>query len=129
MPRPVVAPNFVPMNTTFLRKMILPAVLTLALAGMVTTASAEDTAPKEKTPRMKQADTDKDGVVSEAEKAAAKVESEKKKAAAAAKQLEKYDANKNGVLDPEEKATMEADKQAAREKAKAKKAEKMEKPK
>lgn len=107
--------------------MILPAVLTLALAGMVTTASAEDAAPKEKAPRVKKADTDKDGVVSEAEKAAAKAERDAKKAAAAAKQLEKYDANKNGVLDPEEKAAMEADKHAAQEKAKAKKAMKAEK--
>lgn len=109
------------MNTAILRRMIVPALLALALAGMVSTASAEDTAPKEKTPKIKKADADKDGVVSDAEKAAAKAEREKK---AEAKALAKYDANKNGVLDADEKAKMDADKKAEREKHKAEKAEK-----
>ena len=114
------------MKNTNLRRMFLSALLTVGLTGMVATASAVENESKEKAPRAKRGDANKDGVVTPEEKAAATAESERKKAEAAAKQLEKYDANKNGVLDPEEKAAIEADQQAAREKAAAKKAEKAE---
>ena len=105
------------MNTKFLRTLILPALTGLAFALTIPTISADEKAPTEKTPKAKRGDANKDGVVSEEEKAAAKAAREKKA-------LAKYDANKNGVLDPEEKAQQEADRKADREKKKAEHPEK-----
>lgn len=109
------------MNTKFLRTLILPALTGLAFALTIPTISADEKAPTEKTPKAKRGDANKDGVVSEEEKAAAKAARDKK---AEAKALAKYDANKNGVLDPEEKAQQEADRKADREKKKAEHSEK-----
>ena len=96
------------MKFKLLRALILPTLTGLAFALMIPTISAQEKAPKEKTSRANKVDANKDGVVSEEEKSAAKAGREKK---AEAKALAKYDANKNGVLDPEEKAQMEADRE------------------
>lgn len=109
------------MNTKSIRTLIVPALIGLAFALTVPTISAQEKTPTEKAPKAKRGDANKDGVVSEEEKAAAKAAREKK---AEAKALDKYDANKNGVLDPEEKAQKEADDKANREKKKADHAEK-----
>ena len=105
------------MNTKFLRTLILPALTGLAFALTIPTISADEKAPTGKAPKAKREDANKDGVVSEEEKAAAKAARDKKA-------LAKYDANKNGVLDPEEKAQQEADRKADREKKKAEHSEK-----
>ncbi|MBI3884874.1 MAG: hypothetical protein HY302_03990 [Opitutae bacterium] len=109
------------MNTKNCRRQLALAWVTLALATMGTPASAGDQTPREKPPRIKKADADKDGVVSDAEKAAAKAERDRKKADFDAKMLERYDADKNGALDANERAKMIADRKAEREKEKAQK--------
>ena len=112
------------MYTKSIRTLIVPALIGLAFALTIPTISAQEKAPTEKTPKAKRGDANKDGVVSEEEKAAAKAESAKKKAERETKAFAKYDANKNGVLDPDEKAQQEADRKAEREKKKADHAEK-----
>ncbi len=110
------------MKTTNLSRLFVPALFALALTVTVSTASAEEKPAKEKTPHIKKADADKNVVVSEAEKAAAKAEREKKKAEMEAKMLEKYDVNKNGKLDPDEREKMVADRKDEGKKHKAEKA-------
>ncbi len=66
-------------------------------------------------------DADKDGKLSDSEKAAAKAEFEKKRAGMEAKALEKFDADKDGKLSDEERAVMKKERAEMHGKMKAKK--------
>lgn len=102
------------------RYLLASALLALSLSLLVSIASAEDKPASEKPARgLKKYDADKDGQLSDAEKAKMKEDAKEHRAELKEKALEKYDANKNGKLDPEEKAKMEADRKAAKEKRQA----------
>ena len=99
--------------------------LALAIVAAPLSLQAENAAPDKMSKAKEKYDADKDGKLSDEEKALAK-----EGAAAKARQtreenmrkaLEKYDANKNGKLDDDEKAQMKADESAEMA---AKKAEK-----
>ena len=97
----------------------------LALLAAAPRATADESAPSSDKPLSKakeKYDTDKDGKLSEEEKARMKEDKKEQRAEAHKLALAKYDANHNGKLDPEEKAKMKADEKAERE---AKKAERV----
>ena len=87
------------------RYVIVPA-LALALLVAAPLVRAEVTAPvKEKTKEKvkEKYDTDKDGKLSDEEKAKLKADAKEKREELKKIALEKYDANHNGKLDPDEK--------------------------
>ncbi len=107
------------MKSMLPRCFFVPAVV-LALLAAAPLVQADDTAPAKDKPLSKakeQFDTDKDGKLSDAEKAAMKEEARQKREEKKKTELAKYDANHNGKLEPEEKEKMKADIEAAREDA------------
>jgi EF hand len=111
------------MKTTFIRSVIVPGLLTLALALIVPVVSAQENSPqKEKAPSkadLKKYDANGDGRLDEGENAQKKAEAKAKRDARKAQELAKYDADQDGKLSPEEKAQEKSDKQAAKEAKKA----------
>ena len=107
------------MKTTFVRSVIVPGLLTLALVLIVPVVSAqENTPPKEKAPSksdLKKYDANGDGRLDEGETAQKKAEAKAKRAAQKERELAKYDSDQDGKLSPEEKAKEKAEKQAAKE--------------
>jgi hypothetical protein len=111
---------------------IAPALLALVLLIAIPAFGAEAAAPeKEKklTKNQQKYDADKDGKLSDEEKAAAKAAATAKAKETREANLAKYDADKDGKLDESERAKKEADETAAMEARKAerdaKKAEKL----
>jgi hypothetical protein len=112
------------MKTSLFR--YLTALVAFALTLAFTTAGyAEEKSPGksgEKGKQMKSKhDTDKDGQLSEAERAAKKEAEKARDKERHAENLAKYDADKDGKLSKEEKEAMKTDKDAMKEKAKAEK--------
>jgi EF hand len=100
--------------------LLVPAIIALALSAAVVALRADDsTSEKPLSKAQAKYDADKDGKLSDEEKARMKEDAKEKREERMEKILEKYDVNKNGKLDPEEKAKWEADKKAAREARKA----------
>ncbi|MEO6992718.1 MAG: hypothetical protein ABI273_03720 [Lacunisphaera sp.] len=106
---------------------LLPSVYRLAL-GMLALSfitpmvSAADGMAKEKKPSktaLEKYDTDKDGQLSDEEKAKAKQDTREKAKHTREENLAKYDANKDRKLDDAEKAVKKADEDAARAEKKA----------
>jgi hypothetical protein len=98
------------------------ALALLALLFGVTTAMAQETAAKERKPSketLAKYDANKDGVLDEAEKAAAKAGAAAKAKETREANLAKYDGNKDGKLDDAEKAARKADEEAAKSARKA----------
>jgi hypothetical protein len=95
----------------------------LALLFAVTITSAEETTKERKPSKetLEKYDANKDGMLDEAEQAAAKAGAVAKAKATREANLAKYDANKDGKLDETEKAAMKADEDAAKAAAKAEK--------
>ncbi len=107
----------------------LPSVLRialglLALATLVAppTSLAQDAAREKISKAKEKYDTDKDGKLSDEEKANAKEGARAKAKETREENLAKYDANKDGKLDSEEKARKKADEDAAKEARKAERA-------
>jgi hypothetical protein len=95
-----------------------------ALLFVTTLATAEEGAAKENKPSketLAKYDANKDGMLDDAEKAAAKAGAAAKAKETKEANLAKYDANKDGKLDETEKAARKADEDAMKA---AKKAEK-----
>jgi hypothetical protein len=89
----------------------------LALSFMTPMLSAEDGMAREKKPSktaLEKYDADKDGQLSDAEKAKAKEAAREKAKHTREANLAKYDTNKDGKLDDAEKAVKKADEEAAR---------------
>lgn len=107
-----------------LRSLLKFALGLLALVLLViplTSSAADDPAPEKKlTKAQEKYDADKDGKLSDAEKAAAKeaatAKARETREENLRKALEKYDVNHNGKLDDDEKTQMKSDEQAAKEK-------------
>lgn len=102
---------------------IAPVLLALLMAGSV--ASAEESTAKERKPSkatLEKYDSDRDGKMSEEEKARAKAGAQAKAKATREENLAKYDVNKDGKLDDEEKARKKADDDAAKDARKEAKA-------
>lgn len=108
------------MNPHTPRSLLAVALLALSAVFLVTPASADDKPAPDKPVRgAKKYDADKDGQLSDEEKARMKEDAKAHRDELKEKALEKYDANKNGKLDPEEKAQREADRKAEKEKRQA----------
>lgn len=104
---------------------IAPALLALAVLVAPLTLRAEEAAKEKPLSKAKQKyDADKDGKLSEGEKAAAKEGAKAKAKETREENLEKYDANKDGKLDDGERAQKQADEQAEHEARKAERAAK-----
>lgn len=95
--------------------------LTALVACALTLAFASSAYAEEKKARPSKYDTDKDGQLSDSEKAAKKETEKAREAERRAEDLAKYDADKDGKLSKSEKEAMKADKEAMRAKAKAEK--------
>ncbi len=94
----------------------------LALSFITPMVSAADGMAKEKKPSkaaLEKYDTDKDGQLSDEEKAKAKEVAREKAKLTREANLAKYDTNKDGKLDAAEKAVKKADEEAARAAKKA----------
>lgn len=94
----------------------------LALLFSVTIARADEGATEEKNPSkaaLAKYDTNKDGKLDDAEKAAMKADRAAKAKSTKEANLAKYDVNKDGKLDATEKAAMKADQDAAKAAKKA----------
>jgi Ca2+-binding EF-hand superfamily protein len=109
-----------------LRSMLKIALGLLALSFLLAplTSNAEEAAPEKKlTKSQEKYDADKDGKLSDEEKAKAREDNAAKARLRheenMKKLLEKYDANKDGKLDDDEKAKMKADEDEARAARKA----------
>lgn len=98
---------------------LAPALLALALLAVPAVLRAEDAAEKKLTKNQQKYDADKDGKLSEEEKAAAKAAAREKGKETKEANLAKYDANKDGKMDDEERARKKADEQAAKDERKA----------
>lgn len=99
----------------------------LALSFIPTIVSAEDAVSKEKKPSkaaLEKYDANKDGQLSEDEKAKAKEVAKEKAKHTREATLAKYDVNKDGKLEDTEKAAKKADDEAAKAEKKAEKATK-----
>lgn len=102
------------MKSKLPRYLVVPALL-LALLAVTPLVRAEETSPAKEKPLSKakgKYDADKDGKLSDAEKAELKEDEKEKRQAKKLAELEKYDANRNGKIDPEEKEKMKADQEA-----------------
>ena len=111
------------MNAKLIRYLCVPATV-LALLVVAPLVRADDAAPAKDKPLSKakeKYDADKDGKLSDEEKAKMKEAAKEKRDELKKEELEKYDLNHNGKLDPEEKAKLHADREAEKE---AKRAEK-----
>ncbi len=89
----------------------------LALSFTTTIVLAEEAAPKERKPSketLEKYDANKDGQLSDEEKATAKAGAKEKAKHTREENLEKYDANKDGKLEDAEKAAKKADEDAAK---------------
>ncbi len=116
------------MKAKFSRHLFVPGLVILALcfsapiARAEAAATAATNATKGRHVKEKY-DADKDGKLSEEERAKmksdAKEHAKEKREVNEKKMLEKYDANKNGKLDPEEREKMQADRKAEAEQRKA----------
>lgn len=100
---------------------LVPALLALVLLAVPAALAAEDATEKKLTKNQQQYDADKDGKLSDEEKAAAKEAAKAKAKETRETNLEKYDANKDGKLDKDERAQKKADEEAAKETKKAEK--------
>jgi hypothetical protein len=100
------------------------ALLALALIAAPVSLRAEETREKPLSKAKEKYDADKDGKLSDTEKAAAKEGAKAKAKETREANLEKYDANKDGKLDKEERAKQKADAEAEREAEKAERAAK-----
>ena len=98
---------------------VVPALLALTLMVTPLALRAESEAAKKLSKNQEKYDADKDGKLSDEEKAAAKEGAKAKAKETREANLKKYDANGDGKLDPEEKAKKKADDQAEHETAKA----------
>jgi Ca2+-binding EF-hand superfamily protein len=98
---------------------IVPALLALTLLAVPGSLLADGAGEKKLTKNQQQYDADKDGKLSEEEKAAAKEAAKAKAQATRDANRDKYDANGDGKLDQEERARKKADEQAAKEARKA----------
>jgi hypothetical protein len=98
---------------------LVPALLALTLLVAPAALIAEGSPEKKLTKTQRQHDADKDGKLSEEEKAAAKEAAKAKAKATREANREKYDANGDGKLDKDERAKKNADEQAAKEARKA----------
>ena len=96
----------------------------LALSFTATFVSADEGVAKEKKPSkatLEKYDADKDGQLSDEEKAKAKEAAKEKAKHTREENLAKYDINKDGKLDDTEKAAQKADEDAAKAARKAEK--------
>jgi len=96
----------------------------LALSFVPTFVLAEDAAPKDKKPSkatLEKYDSNKDGQLSDEEKANAKEVAKEKAKHTREETLAKYDANKDGKLEDTEKAAKKADEETAKAEKKAEK--------
>lgn len=91
---------------------IASALLALAVLVAPLTLRAEEAKEKPLSKVKEKYDADKDGRLSETEKAAAKEGAKAKAKETREENLEKYDANKDGKLDKEERAKQKADAEA-----------------
>ena len=111
------------MKTTFHRYLIVPGLLTLALAFATLTLTAQDNEPKKTKAvgkaALKKYDANGDHQLDDAETAKMKADDKAKRDAQKAENLAGYDADNNGKLSKEETAKMKADREAAREAKKA----------
>ncbi len=99
---------------------IAPALLALAVLIAPLTLRAEEAAKEKPLTKAKEKyDADRDGKLSDEEKAAAKEGAKAKAKETREENLEKYDANKDGKLDKEERAKQKADEQAEHDARKA----------
>jgi hypothetical protein len=117
------------MKNSFLYKWITVLAcfsLAFVVSGYSQEKTSEPKAPSKAA--LKKYDADKDGKLSDEEKAKGKAEAKEKSEKAKKEALAKYDANANGKLDPEEKEKMKAEQMAEKEARKAQhEARKMEK--
>jgi hypothetical protein len=94
--------------------------LALGLLFAPSRSTAAETPPEKKLTKAKEKyDVDKDGKLSDEEKAKAKEDASAKAKQTKEENLAKYDANKDGKLDDAEKAVKKADEDAAKAAAKA----------
>ena len=107
------------MKLKSLRFLIVPGLLTLALAFLTPIASAQDSAAKPaKAPSkasLKKYDANGDHQHDEAETAKMKADAHDKRAAQQAEKLAKYDADHDHKLSKEETAAMKAEQEAAKQ--------------
>lgn len=96
-----------------------PALLALVLMVTPLALRAESEAAKKLSKNQEKYDADKDGKLSDEEKAAAKAGAKAKAKETREANLQKYDANADGKLDADEKARKKADEQAAQDARKA----------
>jgi hypothetical protein len=97
----------------------VPALLALALMVTPLALRAESEAARKLSKNQEKYDADKDGKLSDEEKAAAKEGAKAKAKETREANLQKYDANTDGKLDTDEKARKKADEQAALDAKKA----------
>jgi len=97
----------------------MPALLALVLMVTPLALRAEGEAAKKLSKNQAKYDADKDGKLSDDEKAAAKAGAKAKAKETRDANLQKYDANTDGKLDADEKARKKADEQAERDTRKA----------
>jgi Ca2+-binding EF-hand superfamily protein len=98
---------------------VVPAMLALTLMVTPLALRAESEAAKKLSKNQEKYDADKDGKLSEEEKATAKEGARTKAKETREENLKKYDANQDGKLDNEERAKKKADEQAAHDAARA----------
>ena len=91
---------------------IASALLALAVLVAPLTLRAEEAKEKPLSKVKEKYDADKDGTLSETEKAAAKEGAKARAKETREENLEKYDANKDGKLDKEERTKQKADAEA-----------------
>lgn len=87
------------------------------LAFVVSGRAEEGKAPSKE--MLKKYDTNKDGVISEEEKAAGKAAAKESREARRAEELAKYDENKDGKINKDERAKIMADREAEKAARKA----------
>jgi hypothetical protein len=110
------------MKTPLRRFLTALVACALTLAFTATVSADHHEKGKDKGKQMKSKHhTDKDGQLSEAERAAAKEAGKARAEERKAEDLAKYDTDKDGKLSKDEKAAMKSDKDAMKEKAKAEK--------
>ena len=98
---------------------VVPALLALTMMVTPLALRAESEAAKKLSKNQEKYDADKDGKLSDEEKAAAKEGARAKAKETREANVKKYDANGDGKLDADETARKKADEQAAHDAAKA----------
>ncbi len=98
---------------------LAPVLLALALLVVPAALRAEDAPEKKLTKNQEKYDADKDGKLSDEEKAAAKAAAREKAKETKEANLEKYDTNRNGKLDESERVQKKSDEDTARAEHKA----------